>query len=510
MSRAKTPSFICELPLQVSPTDERHLLVRLDCARMVYNACMGEALKRLTRMRESAGYETARQLPKKTKERTAAFAAARQQFGFGEYDLHAYAAQFSQSWLGEHLDANTVQKLATRAYLATHRYAIGQSGQPRFKGKNWFDSVEGKSNASGILWRDNTVKWLGLELPAIINPDDEVVAHGLSCPIKFVRVLRRKLNGRNRFYAQLICEGQPCRKTKNKLGQGVVGLDLGPSTIAIVSNESATLEHFCGKLKPQQTALRRQQRKLDRQRRANNPQNYNSDGVAKKGVKRWHFSQRYLHTRQQIAELHRQQAAQRTSLHGQLVNRVLALGNTFNLEKLSYRAFQRQFGKLVSFRAPGQFVSHLKRKAVNAGAEINEFPTRPTGLSQICLCGSVVKKPLAQRWHVCDCGVGPVQRDLFSAWLARFIVSQRLDADWAKSAWSGEDERLRVASSAIQPTMRQGKPPVPNLHQDIAVGQSRSLAQSGENGSEAHAIRIREGVRELACQPEPPAFMRGE
>ena len=510
MSRAKTPSFICELPLQVSPTDERHLLILLDCARRVYNACLGESLKRLARMRESKCYRTSHQLRKKTKERTAAFAAARKQFGFAEYDLHAYANQFSHSWLGEHLDTNTVQKLATRAYLATQRYAIGQNGKPRFKGRNWFDSVEGKTNKSGILWRDNTVKWLGLELPAIINPNDRVIAHGLSCPVKFVRLLRRKLNGRNRFYAQLVCEGQPYRKAKHKPGQGAVGLDLGPSTLATVSDESATLERFCDDLKPQQKAIRRQQRKLDRQRRANNPQNYNPNGAIKKNVKHWHLSKAYLRTRQKIAELHRRQAAHRQSLHGQTVNRVLAQGDTFKLEKLPYRAFQRQFGKSVGFRAPGQFVSHLKRKAVNAGAVVDEFPTRSKRLSQICLCGSVVKKPLSQRWHVCGCGVGPVQRDLFSAWLARFVIHERLDADQARSAWSGEDERLRVASSCIQPTMRQGKPPAPNLHQSIGAGQSRSLAQSGEDESEAHTVRSREGVRELAFQPEPPAFMRGE
>ena len=97
MGRAKTPSFICELPLQVSPADERALLVRLDCARMVYNACLGEARQRLARMREAAEYQAARRLPKKTKERAAALAAARAQYGFREYALHAYAAQFSPS-----------------------------------------------------------------------------------------------------------------------------------------------------------------------------------------------------------------------------------------------------------------------------------------------------------------------------------------------------------------------------------------------------------------------------
>ena len=59
------------------------------------------------------------------------------------------------------------------------QYAFGKKGKPRFKGKGWFNSVEGKTNTSGILWRENSVKWLGLELPAIINSDDKVIAYGL-------------------------------------------------------------------------------------------------------------------------------------------------------------------------------------------------------------------------------------------------------------------------------------------------------------------------------------------
>jgi hypothetical protein len=59
-----TAPFICELPLQISLADERHLLVRLDCARQVYNACLGEALKCLTRLRESAAYKKALKMPK--------------------------------------------------------------------------------------------------------------------------------------------------------------------------------------------------------------------------------------------------------------------------------------------------------------------------------------------------------------------------------------------------------------------------------------------------------------
>ena len=132
-------------------------------------------------------------------------------YRFREYDLHAYAVQFSHAWLGEHLDSNTVQKLATRAFQTVQQHAFGKRGRPRFRGKNRLHSVEGKSNASGILWRDNRVVWKGLELHPILD-DDPVIQHGLAARVKYVRLVRREMAGRNRFYAQLICEGEPYRK----------------------------------------------------------------------------------------------------------------------------------------------------------------------------------------------------------------------------------------------------------------------------------------------------------
>jgi len=205
--------------------------------------------------------------------------------------------------------------------------------------------------------------------------------------------VRRKLNRRVRFCAQLVCEGHPYQKAKNTLGQGVTGIDIGPSTLAVVTEAAATLEKFCEELEPIQPAICKLQRKLDRQRRAGDPQNYNKDGTIKQGVKlEWHFSRRYVYTREQMAELYRKQAAYRKSLHGRKANQILRLGNVIKMEGLSYRAFQRMFGKSVGFRGPGTFVALLRRKAANAGAEVDEFSTQTTRLSQVCLCGAIAKK----------------------------------------------------------------------------------------------------------------------
>ena len=310
----RTDSFILELPLRVSSTQEKKLLARLEAARQVYNACLGESLKRLGLLRQSKAYQTARELPR-GKTRTRAFRETNRAVGFREYDLHAYAKQFNHCWIGEHLDINTIQKLATRAFEAVQQHAFGKRGRPRFKGKNQMDTVEGKSNASGIRWREDRVEWLGLRLEAIIDHDDPVIVHGLNSRVKYVRLVRRKLNGHNRFYAQLVCEGRPYQKERNEIGKGNVGLDIGPSTIAAVGEQEAFLEQFCVELEPRQKEIRCLQRKLDRQRRANNPNNYNPDGTIRRGPKVWYKSARQRKTETRLAELHRKQAAYRKSLH---------------------------------------------------------------------------------------------------------------------------------------------------------------------------------------------------
>ncbi len=148
----------------------------------------------------------------------------------------------------------------------------------------------------------------------------------------------------------------------------VIGLDLGPSTIAIVPREGeARLVPLCEELRPDARKKRRLERKLDRQRRANNAQNYDEKGHIKKHGKRrltWKNSKGYLATRRRLAHQGRKLAAHRKSLHGRLVNEVIRVGNDIRIEKISYRGWQKQFGKSVGLRAPGMFVEHLRRTVV--------------------------------------------------------------------------------------------------------------------------------------------------
>ena len=121
MTKSKTASFVLELPLVVDSRQEAVLLARLEAGRQVYNACLGQALKRREHLLYSRAYQTA-QAMQPGPARTKAFGAALKAVGFHEYAVHEYAVQFGHSWLGEHLDSLTVQKLASRAFDAVQKY----------------------------------------------------------------------------------------------------------------------------------------------------------------------------------------------------------------------------------------------------------------------------------------------------------------------------------------------------------------------------------------------------
>ncbi|HEY9614788.1 hypothetical protein [Allocoleopsis sp.] len=192
-SSKTTPSFITELPLVVSPASEVVLLRRLEAARQMYNAYLGEALRRVKLIRQSKDFNLARSLKASNPERKVLFKRARERYDFSEYALHSYSTHLKHSWaFYDHIDSNTAQKLATRAYKAVERVLFGKAKKVRFKGKNQMDSVEGKSNKSGIRWKGQSVEWSGLKLPALITSNDPVILHGLNSKVKYVRLVQTK------------------------------------------------------------------------------------------------------------------------------------------------------------------------------------------------------------------------------------------------------------------------------------------------------------------------------
>lgn len=450
-------SFIYELPLESTPSDERILNIRFESGRLLYNACLGEGLRRLDLMRERKLWQKARKTINK-KERKEIFSKLQKQFELSDYSLQAFAIKTKNNChIGDHLDAHSSQKIATRAYKAIAQYMFGKRGRPRFKGKNRFRSIEGKNNSAGIRFRDGKIYWSGLELKAIYDNKDRhgVETHALSAKTKYVRLIKKELRGKEYFYAQLVQTGLPKQKDKNELGHEQVGIDIGPSSIAVVSASQAFLTAFCASLILLEGPIKYVQKFLNRSRRASNKDNFAGNGMIKPGPKKWHYSRRYFRAKSELSELQRRMAETRKRLHGEMVNKILKLGININTEKLSYRSFQKQWGKSVGARAPGMFIDRLRRKAERAGGGLIEFSTRSTKLSQTCHgCKPLRKKKLSERIHECGCGVGPVQRDLYTAYLSCFVRSNILNKSQAERAWPDAEPLLRGALLSLNQTTK--------------------------------------------------------
>jgi putative transposase len=430
LPRSKSSSFVTTIPLIVNSQIESELLSRFQAARQLYNACLGEAMVRMDLVRNSLAYKQAKNLPKaQKKQRTQAFNNARITYRYSEYQLHSYATIVSQKskWIADKLDSNTQQTLASRAFRASEKVLFGFAKKVRYKVPTRFKSVEGKTNKQGIRWINNQLVWGKLKVNAIIDSSSPIIQHGLSSKVKYVRLLWKELNGKRRWYVQLINEGLPYQKPQNYVSSGVVGLDLNISNVAFVADNQAGLLALAGLVPDFAQEITKLQRKLQRSQRATNPNNYEKDfksqkgrktlvkkGKPLKGKRQYNKSKAYLKTAKKKRNLERKKSAYVKSQNQRLVNEILRHGNQIKTEKVSVKAWQKRYGKAISAKSPGFFQSELKRKAESANGSFTMFSTQKTSLSQTHLDGSRVKKKLSERTHYDATGI-VMHRDLMSA-----------------------------------------------------------------------------------------------
>ena len=442
MKRASTATFVLTIPLVVKPGEDRILIGRMEAGRRLYNATLDEALRRYGLLKQSKAWQRTRTITDKIV-RGREFQRLSHEAGFTPTALITFARNCKNAagWQ-DRLGSNVAQRMAERVWAAVQAYAFGQRGRPRFKGSHRpLHSLEATTNTANILWKRDIgcIEWGGLTLPALLptSEQDRYMHQALTHKTKYCRVLWRNVKGVRRWFAQLMQEGVAPIKHEYA-HDGVVGLDIGPSTIAVVSDHSASWVRFCDTIVQPWKEMRRLQRAMDRSRRATNPHCFYANGTGKKG-QAFTPSKRYRALRSQYTEMERRLAAERKRAHGELANQILGQGHKVQTEILSYLALQRKYGKSVKVRAPGMFIEQLRRKAESAGGGLVDLPTWSLKLSQYDHpTQTYTKKPLSQRWHVLGDGTGVVQRDIYSAFLARCVISNTHHPSHIASMWAAQ------------------------------------------------------------------------
>lgn len=471
MAKSSTPSYTVEYALAFDSQNPMSVLQKLDkIAISIYNDVLGEGLKRLHKLQHDFAYKNAleeyRKLRKKSKptkkdklimeQLLDIMNSASQQYAFSEYELQKYA-KTGRDHFHDALGAHECQKLATRAYKALYKLKIGKAEKVNFKStKHGVISIENKDNITGIHFdRENLCVVYGKPIynkvtnkvekkyyhfPIIIKKNDQYAMQALQDRVKYVRLQPRKINGKLKWFAQLVFEGYPPQKGNHVYGseKTTVGLDIGVSTLATSSDKEAHLIELAPECVADERKIRILSRKMDRSKHATNPQNFKEDGTIKKAPKgkkfKWNYSKEYEKTRDKRAKLYRKTAVKRKESHEWLANQIVAMGTDIRVEEMNFKALQKRskntttnksgkynskkrYGKTLGNRAPAKLLEIINRKLSYKGYKLKKINTREVKASQYNpLSETYQRKDLKDRMIEVMPGI-IVQRDMLSAFI---------------------------------------------------------------------------------------------
>jgi hypothetical protein len=506
---------------------------RFEAGRRVYNACLGEAIRRCQKVRSDPAFELAKAMPKgrpksqASSARNRAFHAVADAHGFAEDSMMTFASGLRNGWVRDQVPSQEAQILGRRAFQVTKRWNLGLGGRPRFKpAHRGLHSLECKDLCGDLRpaiedgvcvgikqGRTNTLRFAPIKSAAgrkareLKIERDRLIRQVAEGSVLSVRLVKNVVRGKEVFRAQFVMDGNPPQR--HEVGTGTVSIDLGPSFVAVVERSNpgtdplaldtpitgAGIRQLAEGAADYTRNVRRLQRKLGRQHRAGSPDCFRQDGTHKAECRWRDRSKNARQTQSSIAELHRRLAAYRKTVHGTMVTGWLFVGPHLHLEKLNYVAWQKNFPRSVRDRAPGELIEIARRRAASAGGRAYEYSPWTTALSQTCLCGRKEKKPLSQRTHHCpDCGL-VVQRDLLSAYLGMFvrpevdpstgeIVGDTLDLDHARKAWStGPDVDWLAKPSGDTPKHRVRRQQRPSLRSLERIKARRKRCLTSDRGA---------------------------
>ena len=442
-------TFILELPIRVAPEQVKGLNKRFDCARHVYNNTLSDINKLYNQMCNSKEYKTlVDELNKCDKDKQAderkriwnQINALRKDWGFSKSGFEQILNKHRYYYKAL-IDSTTGQKLALRLWQAWESFLYKNGKTVHYKKYGDINSLEGKSNTTGPRLVNNILIWGKKKYPVVIKTQYERDA--LLGKICYDRVVRRAVRGKYKFYLQVIIDGEFPQKANRQLGSGRVGVDIGVSTIAMVSKNQAILKelpHSVELYKEEKALL---QQAMDRSRRATNPNNYNADGTVKSGRKKWHCSKRYNKLRMQLKELQRKCKAIRKYKSYCLLNEFIALGDTFLIEDMVFKTMQerkevevsqsdgkisiehhKNQGSNIEKYAPSDFVNMLNHRLESMKGTLIEIDTYSVKASQYNhINNTYIKKELTERWNIIN--GKPIQRDLYSAFLIMHVKKNK-------------------------------------------------------------------------------------
>ena len=440
--------FIYTRKLNANKSHKEQFAKRFRMAEDIYKKTLITLLKRYSKMKKDPLYKKAYKFPK-GKERNAILKELGVKYDLvGKFTAGKFANDYRNARnYSDYIPSKVAYTLGFRAWGAFSKVLFAK-GAEKVNLKGTLTSFE-SSGDYGVSVKGDvfTISTRKKKVSCTIRNENDVFEEDiLRNTLKYNRLVRRFEFGEWNYYVQSIFEGTLPTKYTSEL-EGSVGIDIGTSTIAVSSYYQTELEELASEVELDQQEVTRLVRKLDRQRRANNPHKYNEDGTIKRGVRKpWVDSKEYLKTKAELSELYRKATEQRKLAHKNLANKIVRMGSTFVVEQMSFKGLQartketkvskktskyqskKRFGKTLLHRAPAMLIEQIRYKTMYQGKTFILANTREVKASQLNhLTEEYTKTSLGTRAK--RIGDDLVQRDLYSAFLLQHVGQDGVTVD---------------------------------------------------------------------------------
>lgn len=437
---------VLTLPLLTEPWQEHIIEKRFRIMEHLKNSLIALELRKLKNIQRTKQYrQLEAEISNAPKENRKTLYKKRNELlknaGFSEFAFINDMTNMQKHFV-EHIATQIAHKSASDVWNSFEKVLFNTGRKIHFIRRGSLSSIACKKDGNGMRFRNGMLHWNGgqcknkvkLEL-RVACPKTPYECAMLEKKIKYERIIRKWVKTRYKYYVQFTLDGNAVPKPR-KTGTGRVGIDIGPSSIAIASSQEVRLMELADNINQNHLRKVALQQKMDRSRRATNPDNFNENKTIRRGVKlSWHYSKHYQKLRGQVRELERKNADIRKYQHTCLANYILSLGTEVYIEQMNFKGLQarakettynkngranrkKRFGKSIANRAPAMLVTILETKLKSyAGTELHKVNTWSYRASQYDhITDTYTKKLLRQRWA--ELGNGDrIQRDLYSAFL---------------------------------------------------------------------------------------------
>ena len=462
-------TFTLTLKLDINKNEEAYLNKVFHYANHIYNVGVKEIKRRFNNLYKDKTYQNIMNNYSKAKKfsnkEKALLKEIRIKYGLNSKQSIEEYLKKNRYQFDRYINATATQIIANDLFNAVEKILYENGEDIHFKKYKNCKSISGKSNKQGIRINENfetiyqhhkykvTVRPKDIYAQTVLSyinfeqtklPRKERNLNDKEYAINFCRIKRKRKGNHYKYYLEINLQGTPPHKVI-KPKSNKVGIDIGTSTIAVCSKEGIIFKELNDGIEKIDKEIAILNRKADKLRRINNPNNFNPNGTIKKNTKTfkkvWYNSNKMKYLYNRISTLYSKRSAKLKQFQNTLAKEIIGYGENIYIENMNYQALakkskkteisektgkckkKKRFGKSIGIHAPAQLISIIETKLSYDNRTLIKVDNKAIKASQFNhITGEYIKPKLNQRWKTLEQDVN-VQRDLYSAYLLSKVIS---------------------------------------------------------------------------------------